>query len=361
MHPAVIYASDRRQREDEGRRAEPVRDDTVPRVTALMGAAAFAGGLVTQARRRAQVVAGAPGEERLTTRAGNELAYVRAGAGGADRPVVVLEHGLLSSPDFWHWIAGSLAERCEVVTYARAGYAASRYRRGTPGWTIGAAVDDLLDLARHVAGDRRVVLGGHSLGGWIAIRAAGAAPDLVRGVALVDSSHPAELQRSSRQAKGQEAITQNLMLMGPSLALGLGQLLETPDWLSLFPAERRGRIMNQYRDPRLWTAGLREWRAVASEFEAFGEGDLPALECPVVSITAGLTAMLDPIQEQLHRELAALNRRSRHVVVEGVDHERLLFQREAAERAAGHVGELLDDVLSDEEVPTNATPATAAR
>jgi pimeloyl-ACP methyl ester carboxylesterase len=336
LHPAVLYASD-------GRRTD--RDNTVPQATALLAAAGIAAGLLTQARRRSRVLAGHDGEERLTTTAGNELAFVRSGRRDRDRPVVILEHGLLSSPDFWHWTARALADRCEVVTYARAGYASSRYRKGRPGWAIDAAVDDLLELARHVRdGSRPVVLAGHSLGGWIALRAAARAPGVVDGVALVDSSHPAELQRSSRQAKGQEAVTQNLLLMGPSLALGLGPLLEHPDWIEHFPDELRKPILDEYRDPRMWVAGLREWRAVATEFEAFSEGEVPPVECPVVAITAGLTAKLDPIQDELHREYAALNDRSRHVVVENVDHEGLLFQAKPARIVAGHISELLDEI-----------------
>lgn len=355
LHPAVLYATDSRQRRRSGRGEEPPRDDSVPHATALLGAAAFAAGLVAQARRRTRVLAGAEGEERLTTSAGNELGYVRHGRSDAGCPLLILDHGLLSSPDFWDWTARGLADRCEVVTYARAGYASSRYADRRPGWTVGAAVDDLIELARHLGGERRpLLLAGHSLGGWIALRAAAQAPALVDGVALVDSSHPAELQRSSRQAKGQEAITQNLLLMGPSLSLGLGSLLESPEWIGHFPPDLRKPILDQYRDPRMWTAGLREWRAVATEFEAFSEGDLPAIECPVVSITAGLTSALDPIQEELHRELATLNDRSRHVVVPGVDHERLLFQEKAANAVAGHIGDLVEQVTTRTEAERGA-------
>jgi pimeloyl-ACP methyl ester carboxylesterase len=350
LHPAILFATDARRRRSMkiSGREEPARDDTVPQATALLGVAGVAGGLISQARRRTRVLAGREGEERLRTSAGNELAFVRSGRRD-DGPVVIFEHGLLSSPEFWHWTEQALADRCEVVSYARAGYSSSRYGKARTGWAIDAGVDDLLELARHVGDGRAVVLAGHSLGGWIALRAAAQAPDRVAGVVLVDSSHPAELQRSTRQAKGQEAITQNLMLMGPSLALGLGPLLEKPEWIVHFPPELHKPILDQYRDPRMWTAGLREWRAVETEFEAFSEGEVPPVQCPVLAITAGLTAKLDPVQDELHREYAALNDRSRHVVVDGADHERLLFDRRAAATVAGHISEMLGEIA--EEVP----------
>lgn len=356
LHASVRYTSDARRRAVVGGDAEPSRDDTLPQVTGVLTAGALVGGLVAQARRRRRVLAGRAGEQRLRTAAGNELVLRRRGDQRGEGPVVVFEHGLLCTADFWHWSATALAERCEAVTYSRAGYGASRYARerralrSRADWSLDEAVADLVDLVVHVGGGRRpVILAGHSVGGWIALRAAQRTPALVQGVALVDSSHPMEIQRSSRQAKGQEAITQNLVLMGPSLGLGLGPLLEPPDWLGLLPEAERGPLMDQYRDGRLWRSGLREWRAVSSDFEAFREGDLPQLGCPVLAITAGYTAALDPIQEELHGELAALGTSGRHVVIPKIDHERILFQRQAAESVAGYIAELAAQLDSAEE------------
>ena len=105
----------------------------------------------------------------------------------------MLESGLLSTAEHWEWIARGLAERHPTVTYNRAGYGPSRYA-GNGGYRLDTAVDDLVELARHVAGGRRAVLVGHSLGGLIALRAAAAAPDVVTAVT------PARLEPSRRAA-----------------------------------------------------------------------------------------------------------------------------------------------------------------
>ena len=327
MHPAVLYTSDHRHR--------GVRADTAPRVTGALGAAVLAAGAAIQARRHRRVLAAGPQDERLTTKLGNELVYRRFGPDG-DGPVVILEHGLLSSPLLWQWTANALSERHTVVTYARAGYGASTHRAATP-YQLDQAVDDLVDLAFHVSGGRRpVVLAGHSLGGWLAIRAARRAPALIRGVALVDSCHPGELLRSSRQAKGQESITRSLRFVAPSLAMGLGLLVAAPGYT--LPADVQARFLDEYRDSRLWSAGMREWRSTQAEFMAF-DGELPRLDCPVVSMTAEYTAKLDPIQLDLHRELADISAAGTHVEIPGVDHEDILVNPTGAaivaERLAG--------------------------
>jgi pimeloyl-ACP methyl ester carboxylesterase len=340
LHPAVLYVSDARpRRELDGTLSAP-RDDTLPRMSAAMLALALAAGVITQARRRQAVLRGLGDEERFVTSSGNDLALRRHGRADADGPVVVLEHAMLSAGEFWSWTADKLAERHSVVSYSRAGYSSSLYAP-RDGYRLDRAVKDLLELARHVGGERGVVLVGHSLGGWIATRAAQAAPELVRGLVLVDSSHPDELERSSRQGQGMQAVTHNLQLMAPSLGLGLGALLERPSWIDRIPERMQANALAQYRDGRLWTAGLREWRATVGEFDAF-DGPLPTLNCPVLSLTAGFTAAQDEIQLELHKEMAAMSADAEHDVIEGVTHDQVVFDRRAASRVAERIMAFLE-------------------
>ena len=76
-------------------------------------------------------------------------------------------------------------------------------RAPAPVASLDIAVDDLLELLDAVSPDRPAIVAGHSLGGWLAVRAAARRPTDIAGAALLDSSHPAELARSSRQAQGQ--------------------------------------------------------------------------------------------------------------------------------------------------------------
>jgi pimeloyl-ACP methyl ester carboxylesterase len=346
MHPAILYATG--PGEWTGRRGRVVdsRDDTLPKVCAGLTAAAVGAILQGQARRRFGVLRGRGDEQTLTTRAGNRLAFRRTGPDGG--PVVVLEAGLLSTAEHWEWITQELAERLPVVTYHRAGYGPSRYR-GAGGYRLDAAVDDLVELVEHVADGRQVLIVGHSLGGYLALKAAERAPRRVAGVGLLDSSHPAELQRSSRQAQGQEVFTTGLTMMPISLSLGLGALLKRPDWVDALPEPVQGLALAQYRDPRLWAAGRREWDAVVEEFGRF-DGRLPDIKVPLLVLTAGFTAANDAVQKELHDELADAAPRAESHVLEEADHDSLLTDANAARRVAGLIREFAGGLRPVEEV-----------
>ncbi|MBJ7329030.1 MAG: alpha/beta fold hydrolase [Solirubrobacteraceae bacterium] len=323
------------------------RDDTLPKVVGATAVAATAGGLIAAARRRRIVNSGRDDEQTIRTRAGNRLVFRRVGRPrNEDAPVVVLEHGLMSCAEHWEWVTEKLAADHQVIVYSRAGYGRSARDSRAP-FGFDQSVSDLLDLTAAAGAGRRAVLVGHSLGGWLAVRAAAAAPDRVAGVVLLDSSHPAELDRSSRQAQGTVPLTENLSLMPMSLRLGLGGLLATPDWVRQLPERVRKLALAQYRDARLWTAGLREWNAVLEEFEAF-DGELEHIEAPVLALTAGYTARNDPVQQELHAELAGTSPRSRHEIIDGADHDNVLFD----ERIAQQTADLVDAFIADLPTPT---------
>ena len=129
-------------------------------------------------------------------------------------------------------------------------------------------------------------------------------------------------------------MTNSLALMPFSLSAGLGVLLKRPDWVDNLPAHVRQLALAQYRDPRLWRAGKREWEAVLEEFGAF-DGTLPAVPCPLLVMTAGYTARNDAIQLELHHELAAAAEHSEHHIIEDADHDSVLTDAEHAAHAAG--------------------------
>ncbi|MFY1704860.1 alpha/beta fold hydrolase [Micromonospora sp. WMMA1923] len=355
-YPAVAYTTRdwRRTGDADGVR----RDDTLPAVAAAAGLALLTAGQVARVRRRRLIERGRGDEHTFTTTAGNVLSYRYAGTGaqpgGAVRtgarpdgavdagPVVLLESGMAATAEHWERIAGPLGGRFTTVTYQRAGYGASRYR-GTGPYRFETMVDDLVELTRHVAGERPVVLVGHSLGGYLALLAAERLGTRVRGVALVDSSHPAELRRSLRQAEGGRALTSTLAIMPGSLRIGFGSLLPRAAWIDRLPEPVRPLALAQYRDPELWAAARREWQVVRERFED-GSTGLPRIDVPLVVVTAGRTARTDAVQADLHDEFAAAAPRAERHVVADADHDEILTDADRAEEVVKILTAFVDDV-----------------
>ncbi|HET9600734.1 MAG TPA: alpha/beta hydrolase [Acidimicrobiales bacterium] len=102
--------------------------------------------------------------------------------GGA---VVVLVHGSMDRASGMRGVARRLEDEFRVVLYDRRGYGRSRSVGGPYG--IATQVDDLVEVLQ----GRPAVVFGHSLGGDIALAAAGR-PDLVRAVGAYEPPMPWE-------------------------------------------------------------------------------------------------------------------------------------------------------------------------
>ncbi|MER7416550.1 alpha/beta fold hydrolase [Micromonospora peucetia] len=343
-YPAVAYTT--RPRERTGDATGVRRDDTLPAMAAAAGLALFAAGQVARIRRRRMIERGRGDERTFTTAAGNVLSYRYAGQPadpGVEAPVLLLESGLAATAEHWERIAAPLGTRFTTVTYQRAGYGASRYQGGGE-YQFETMVDDLVDLARHVAGERPVILVGHSLGGYLALLAAERLAGQVRGVALVDSSHPDELRRSLRQAEGGKALTSTLAIMPGSLRAGFGSLLPRAAWVDRLPESVRQLALAQYRDPELWAAARREWKVVQERFEDEA-AQLPRIDVPLVVVTAGATARTDAVQADLHDEFAAAAPRAERHVVEDADHDEILTDAARSEEVVKILTAFVDDVM----------------
>jgi len=250
---------------------------------------------------------------------------------------------MLSTAEHWEWITQGLSVRFPTLTYQRAGYGRSRCGAAEP-FRLDTAVRDLIELIDLRTGERPVVVVGHSLGGYLALRAAGRLPARVAGVGLIDSSHPGELQRSPRQADGAEILASRLALTSASLRLGLGSLLARPGWVDELPESVRRLALAQYRDARMWMAGLREWRAVQAEFQAF-DGVLPRIDAPLLVLTAAITAQFDPVHGELQAELAKSAPRAEHHVVDGADHNSIIMRRSHAARVTELITAFVDSLV----------------
>lgn len=113
--------------------------------------------------------------------------YRRDFGGPPAAPRLVLVHGLGGSHANWHTFGPLLADRTRPVAVDLAGFGL------TPGGRLEAAVPAnvrlLIRFLQEHAPEGAILLG-NSMGGMIALLAAAAAPDLVRGAVLVDPALP---------------------------------------------------------------------------------------------------------------------------------------------------------------------------
>jgi pimeloyl-ACP methyl ester carboxylesterase len=337
MYPALLYTTGPREQPGAER-----RDDLVPAFAAAAATGAVGAAFVAAASRRALVMRGRDHEKTLTTSSGNRLSYRMTGPQDGHSPIIVVAHGLLSTAEHWEWITRGLSARFTTVTYHRAGYGRSRYGGGRS-YGLDVAVQDLTDLIDRLAGERPVVVLGHSLGGYLAIRAADLLPARVIGVGVIDSSHPAELRRSPQQAGGARHMAGRLALMSTSARLGMGSLLSRPRWVDELPESVRRLALAQYRDAGIWEASVREWRAVQSEFGAF-DGRLPHINVPMLVLTSAITVQFDPVHGELQAELAKSASRADHHVLEDADHNSILMHRSHAARATELISAFVDSL-----------------
>lgn len=113
---------------------------------------------------------------------GSRLHYVLRGDPGA--PPLVLVHGMRDQARSWDWIAQALANRFHVIAPDLRGHGDS-FRADPTAYTMAAFVLDLADLADALA-LARFDLVGHSLGGAIALRYAGAFAGRVRTLCAIE-------------------------------------------------------------------------------------------------------------------------------------------------------------------------------
>lgn len=143
---------------------------------------------------------------------GITLAVQRSGKG---YPLVLL-HGLASSMGLWAGLDQSQLGDIEIISYDLRGHGASDKPGGAH--TLAKHTADLKGLlsALHI---QHAVLAGHSLGGMIAMELAATAPDMVAGLALLDTTatFPQETRNlffemaSSASFNGMAAITDQLL------------------------------------------------------------------------------------------------------------------------------------------------------
>ncbi|GAC1510622.1 MAG: hypothetical protein NVS2B12_27100 [Ktedonobacteraceae bacterium] len=123
---------------------------------------------------------GSGGLEKIATN-GIHLAVQHSGSG---TPLILI-HGLASSMGLWAGLEQSQLEGSEIISYDLRGHGASE--RATGAHTLSKHVADLKGLLAALS-IKRATFAGLSLGGMIAMELAASNPEMVAGLALLDTT-----------------------------------------------------------------------------------------------------------------------------------------------------------------------------
>ena len=102
-----------------------------------------------------------------------------------DAPVIALVHSLGMDHRFWDPVAERLAEHATVITIDARGH--GRSGLGGALYTAKQMAGDLLGVLDHLK-VARVIVGGASMGGCVALQFAGSHPERTAGLALIDTT-----------------------------------------------------------------------------------------------------------------------------------------------------------------------------
>ena len=147
---------------------------------------------------------------------------------------LVLLHAFPQSGAMWREVAGLLADRFIVLTPDLPGFGDAPPE---PGWTVDSAADDVADLLS-AAGHRRAIVGGCSLGGYVALAFARRHPERLVGLLLANTRADADdpAARASREVnlqlvaeRGPEALIDKMLprLLGATARTTRPDLTET--------------------------------------------------------------------------------------------------------------------------------------
>jgi len=271
------------------------------------------------------------------------------GPARGDRPTVVFENGMSSPLELWDWIQPAVAGVTRTVAYDRAGIGWSGPKRSRFSAEQAAAdLEGLLDVLRCPG---PYVLVGHSFGGLLIRRFAHRNPGAVAGMVLVDSAHPDQFDRSSRQRLGLGPTLSVLRQRALLMSYGLGRAKSAGETEPL--AAGLPEATAPVAGARMRSAHT--WRGTSDEMTAWVEQVNPQVReagippgCRVAVVTAGRSIDADPVHGYLQEELASLAPGGRHEIVADAEHMTLLTDREHGQVVAKLIEEM---VLSLEDSP----------
>jgi pimeloyl-ACP methyl ester carboxylesterase len=130
------------------------------------------------------------------------LAYTDSGAG---RPVVLL-HGFPLSRAMWREQVSEIGSHYRIIAPDLCGHGESPAPERV--YSMDEMADDVIELLDTLAPSERVVLGGLSMGGYVALALAARYPERLRGLILLDTRAAAD---TSEAARNREASAQAVL------------------------------------------------------------------------------------------------------------------------------------------------------
>ncbi|HEY0729350.1 MAG TPA: alpha/beta fold hydrolase [Pyrinomonadaceae bacterium] len=241
-----------------------------------------------------------------------QLAYTDAGLG---QPVVLL-HGYPFNRTLWNEQVGALSNSYRVITPDLRGHGESDASAGAA--TMNRMAQDVAALMDHLE-ISRAVIGGLSMGGYVALAFYKQFPSRVRALILADTRAQADTEegKQTRYQQAEKALAEGMAGIADAM---LPKLL-TPDTVSKHPE-----VVKRVRDMMLKTKP----EGAAGALLGMAERDdqtslLSQISCPTL-ILVGREDPITPVQdsEKMHREIEG----SRLVVIENASHVSNLEQTE---------------------------------
>ena len=165
----------------------------------LIGWSIGGGRAYALSRRRESGTKPRYGEDRRLRRPDGTELHVET-YGRKDDALILFIHGLGSDCDEWFEIRQRLADRHRLIDWDLAGLGESTPPRDGD-WSLERAAGDLNAVLNETAGDRRVVLLGHSLGGMILLTFCRLFPETLRrrvaGLVLVHTTYTNPMKTNS--------------------------------------------------------------------------------------------------------------------------------------------------------------------
>ena len=233
-----------------------------------------------------------------------QLAYTDTGLG---LPVVLL-HGYPFNRTLWNEQVSALSNGYRVITPDLRGLGESESRPGAA--TMNRMARDVAALLDHLE-ISRAVIGGLSMGGYVALAVYKQFPSRVRALILADTRAQADTEegKQTRHRQAEKALAEGMAGIADAM---LPKLL-TPETVS-----KRPEVVKRVRDMMLKTkpegaAGALLGMAEREDLTSL----LSQITCPTL-ILVGHEDPITPVQdsEKMHREIAG----SRLVVIENASH-----------------------------------------